>query len=436
MAESCVPDGLIPQPWQTEGVWWSNQRPNVYLAWDPGLGKTIAAALIVNETVWNRSNKSEPTPTVHYVCPPSLVQNVQPELDKWLVADAPRPIISPDTRLRNPPRRTPRSILFVDEAHRFMNANTKRTAALFDYARAFERVVLMSGSPLPNSRPRELWAVLRRFAPDVFGTNYWDFAHRFCGPTEEEFYNFEGKQTRWKFDGFSNRREFIARITESFMLRIRKTDPRVSAHLPPRLEELLTVGDGMSSVVSELERKVLEHFTAEDVIEGRVAKAAGLTGGMHLSTYLKHLGPFKVAAVLPYVKYLLSETRENLLLVGRHVDTIALMARHLAAWNPLVITGAVAPQKRTALVQAWQADPARRVAVLNYEGGGIGQNMQKVDRVILFEYSWRDGDNGQAIDRAHRVGRVGTVRAQYVVLKGSIDARRMSRLLDKRRDAV
>ena len=62
--------------------------------------------------------------------------------------------------------------------------------------------------------------------------------------------------------------------------------------------------------------------------------------------------------------------------------------------------------------------------------------MTAADRVLMIESSWRPGDNEQAGDRAHRIGRKKPVLLQYVVLKDSFDAKRTSKILRKRKLAV
>lgn len=436
------PKGLAPFPLQLEAVYFSLSRTGQasYVALAPGLGKTIVAALLAN-----RLNLKNPT-RIYYVCPPFLGPNTESEFQKWGAYQHLQLI--PDTRLSRPEVKAQilldlkawrkgapgrKAVLVVDEAHRFANEKSQRSAALFELARYFKRIVFMSGTPSPNSRPLELWPILKRFAPDVFGTDFWKFGKRYCGAKQVEFWTVHGPQKRWDFNGFSNRKEFKQKLYASFMYRVQKKD--VELGLPPKVEGLITVGPGMPPVISRLERKVLEHFSPEDLIKGRLTKRAGKED-LHLAEYLRLLGEHKLKYTLPYIQAILTETRDNVLIFAHHKSVIAELTSLLQNFHPLVIDGSTPTKRRQAIVDEFQRDPRRRVFIGNTQAAGIGLTMTKASRVLILEPSWRDGDNEQAADRAHRIGQKSTVLVQYVVLKDSFERKRMEVLLNKRRDAV
>lgn len=401
-----------------------NLRQNrpTYLALDPGLGKTIVAALISNE-FWGA--------TIFYVCPPFLTTNTGAEFDKWTFEK--NLFLIPDSMIAKPKmlsaflakmRESKDRILIVDEAHRFKNERTQRSRALFkNILPHFERVVYMSGTPLPNSRPRELWPILKNSAPWIFGKNFFHFGLKYCGGFRGEF--------GWCFDGFTNRKEFRARICKSFMIRMKKD----VLDLPPKFEGLLTVGEGIPPVVSKVEKKILAYYSPEDLIEGEITRLQGKSA-LHLATYLRLLGEYKLKYVLPFIESLLDETSENILVFAVHKATIAGLAKALSKFDPLIITGDVPKEKRQDLVNEFQTNPARRLFLGNIQACGTGFTLTKAARVLFVEFSWVDGENSQAADRAHRIGQNKSVLVQYVVLKDSFDRRRMETLLRKRGLAI
>ncbi len=392
-------------------------RPK-YLALAPGLGKTIIAAILSNYFKGA---------TVFYVCPPFLTTNTGEEFSKWCFQK--KLYLLPDSMIAKPKvlkafveeiRKCKDAILIVDEAHRFKNEKTKRSLALFkNIMPHFKRVVFLSGTPMPNSRPKELWPILLHAAPDIFGTNFFQFGIKFCGGYRDEF--------GWNFDGFSNRKEFRARLTKSFMLRMKKD----VLNLPPLTEGLLTVGEGMPPVITGLEKKILAYYSPEDLIEGEITKIAG-KGALHLATYLRLLGEYKLKYVLPFIESFLEDTKESILLFAVHKKTIANLEQALLKYDPIVIAGKIPKAKRHALVKEFQNNPKRRVLMGNIQACGVGFTMTKATRVLFIEYSWVDGENSQASDRAHRIGQNKPVLAQYVVLKDSFDRQRMETLLRKR----
>lgn len=391
-----------------------------YLALDPGLGKTIIAAMLANFFKGF---------TVFYVCPPFLTTNTSEEFSKWCFKK--KLYLLPDSMIAKGKTLEAfaeavrgcgdNCLLIVDEAHRFKNEKTKRSRALFkNIVPHFKgRVVYMSGTPLPNSRPKELWPVLKFSAPTIFGTNFFSFGLKYCGGFRDAF--------GWNFDGFTNRKEFTARVRKSFMLRIKKE----VLNLPPKTEGLLTVGEGMPPVISNVEKKILAHYSPQDLIEGHLTRISGQTA-LHLATYLRLLGEYKLKYVLPFIESLLDETKESILIFAVHKATIAKLQQALEKFKPLVITGDVPKGKRHKLVKEFQTNPKRRIFIGNIQACGVGFTLTKATRVLFVEFSWVDGENSQASDRAHRIGQGQSVLVQYVVLKDSFDRKRMETLLKKR----
>lgn len=411
-----APSGLHPYPFQLDAVEFALSRPKSYLALDPGLGKTIIAALILNRL---------PGALAFYVCPPFLTSNTRAEFAKWCFD--PRLHLLPDSRLTQSEtlhdfflvfRETQGpKILFIDEAHRFKNDKAQRTRALFQkiFPR-FSRVVFMSGTPLPNSRPVELWPVIRRACPEAFNhPSFFSFAQQFCGAFKGPF--------GWDFSGFTNQREFKERLTRSFMLRVRKD----VLPLPPKREGLLTVGEGLPATISKIERRILKKYSPADIVRG----AIGATDE-HLATYLRLLGAYKLRYVIPYIESLLTETADNLLVFATHRTVIAGLESALSAYHPYVITGETPVHERLGKVQAFEKNFDRRLFLGNIRACGVGFTINKASRVLFVEFSWTDGENVQAADRAHRIGQDKSVLVQYVVLAGSIDRARMETLLRKR----
>lgn len=430
-ARALHPEGLTPFPFQLFAVDWALIEMPTYLALDPGLGKTIVAAMIANAL----------DAFAFYVCPPFLETNTKEEFKKWRRYS--KLYVLPDSMIHKPetirklqdfigllPKHT-KTVLFIDEAHRFKNEMALRTKALFGNKRTghpgifplFDNVVFLSGTPIPNSRPKELWPILKNAAPHVFGDNFFKFGTKYCAGYKTEF--------GWDFSGFSNKKEFKARLFRNFMLRLKKD----VLNLPPKLEGLLTVGDGIPPVISKVEKKILEHYSPEDLIEGKIAAAEGAVS-LHLATYLKLLGEYKLKYALPYIESILNETEESIILFAHHKEVVATLAKKLAKWKPLVITGDVHKSKRQGLVKTFQESPEHRVFLGNIQACGVGFTLTKATRVLFIEFSWVDGENSQAADRAHRIGQNQTVQVQYVVLKDSFDRKRMELLLNKRRLAI
>lgn len=224
----------------------------------------------------------------------------------------------------------------------------------------------------------------------------------------------------------------MSRLTKSFMLRLTKADSGLK--LPPKVETMLTVGPGVPTLVSNLERKLIQKFTKEDLYEGSFTEQLGRHP--YFTEYLRLIGELKVKFILPYIQNVLTDTKDALLIFAHHKSVIEELTRLLTNYNPCVIAGNVPSRKRQSLVDEFQRDPSRRVFIGNILAAGIGLTLTKASRVLIVEPSWRDGDNSQAADRAHRIGQTQTVIVQYVVVRDSLEGKRMETLLRKRRLAV
>lgn len=406
------PKGLTPKNYQIEDVLFALSLNRCYLALDPGLGKTIEAAMIR----WALSDHH-----AVYICPPFLVETVKYEFDKWCYGI---PIsIYPDSKIsrkevinelkgaRNNP-----SVLFVDEAHRFKNENAQRSKALFrEIASIFNRVVLLSGTPMPN-RPLELFSVLSHFAPETIDfMNAFEYGRKYCGG----YINDYGK---WDFRGASNMAELGKRVKEVFMRRRKKKD--VLKELPPITEELLILDGGLTKNVGALEASIIRNAGGED-------KLSHIAENDQLATYLRELGKLKAPAAVKYLKEFLEDTEESILIFAIHREVIAILEKGLAKFKPIVISGKVPTSKRFDLVKKFQSDNTRKVFIGNIQASGVGFTLTKATRVIFVEFDWVPGNNEQARDRAHRIGQNEKVLVQYMVFKDSIDRKKIETVLRK-----
>jgi SNF2 family DNA or RNA helicase len=72
-------------------------------------------------------------------------------------------------------------------------------------------------------------------------------------------------------------------------------------------------------------------------------------------------------------------------------------------------------------VDQFQNDDELFLFFVSLKAGGVGLNLTKADYVILYDPWWNKAAENQAIDRAHRIGRQGTVVAKRYITKDSIE---------------
>lgn len=448
------PPNFQLKPYQVPAVLFALERDRSYLRLDPGLGKTIVAATIA---------KATGAKTV-YVTPPFLALNVLHEFSIWApklktthylayrVAPDPKNadvLVLPDTFLEQAYlyvkefaqiEASRESLLVVDEAHRFKNADAKRTRYLLGgivkkprekgkkynglYS-FFDRRVYMSGTPMPN-RPMELFKLLSIEAPETIDfRNYFEFGRHYCAGYQDSY-------GAWDFSGASNMRELSQKTvypTGPFMYRLKKDQ----LELPPKLEQVFLLYDNMAPELKTFDdsiRKSLGDQTQETLINELLGAD---NGELHIATYRRLLGAEKAKAAIPFLKSILDDSNESVIVFAYHVDVIQALENELSKYRPYVISGKTKVADRHGLVKDFQADKSRRLIIGNYVAMGVGFTLTKATRVVFVEFDWVPGVNDQASDRVHRIGQEKTVLVQYMAFAGSIDEKVISALLNKRK---
>lgn len=435
-----TPENTTLYPFQIEATIFALERNRSYLALDPGLGKTPVAATVLNSITKGFFRKTK----VIYVAPPFLVQNVICEFEKWLIpardkflgttvspyridenwgmADV---VVVPDSLIHKEEvfkdlrryhdyakKHKAICIGIVDETHRFKTDTAKRTKALFNLVRDFEKTVFLSGTPMPNS-PIELFTVLSNAAPECIDfMNKFEYGEYYCGAKKTAF--------GWDFSGAQNLTELRKKIMPAFMLRMKKTD--VLKELPPKIEEPVILSYDQPAKIIAMEEKLLEHHSVEDLMKSVIASEVSEDGEtIHLSTYRKELGKVKAEASIDFIKDIL-EQGEAVLVFAIHTEVIETLSTALSKFNPIVITGKTPMKERQGLVEIFQNSPANhQLFIGNIMAAGTGFTLTKASRVVFVEFSWSPSDNEQAADRAHRIGQKDSVLVQYLVFKDSID---------------
>ncbi len=460
-----------------------------YLAADPGLGKTICAAIVSNAT-------REP---VIYICPPFLTLTVLDEFRKWInwtkkisvyeesASELPDILIVSDTLIHKPEVRAvienqsayARLLgcggrLFVDEAHRFRNPKTRRTRAIFgdppirdrknsprDRGRVenaapftfsksrgildlFANQTYLSGTPNPNGRPVEMYTVLSKVAPETIGfMNPVQYGLRYCGGKRIsetcplcKGLGYRGKGVFCHYckgqGKFSNGYDFSGASNLKELRRnvrdkfmLRLKKSDVLKELPPKTEEIILLGKTPPRVL-KLESE-LRKASPKDLMQEKF-------GSPHLATYCRLLGEYKVRPAVEFINGVLEDTDESVLVFAFHKNVIAGLQNKLAKYKPLVITGLTSKEERHGIVKTFQSGKGSRLIIGNYLACGLGLTLTRATRVIFVEQSWVPAENDQASDRAHRIGQRDNVLVQYLVYEHSIDRTRVETNLRKRRN--
>jgi SWI/SNF-related matrix-associated actin-dependent regulator 1 of chromatin subfamily A len=345
-------------------------------------------------------------------------------------------MICPDSQLTNESIKTliksqKFTWLFVDEAHRYKEATTKRTQALLGedngtpgLIEAAQNVVFMSGTPFPNGRPIELFPLLDGAAPESIAyRDRIDFGTTFCDGKLVTRSMGAGREEHWNFTGASRLGELRQELRQRFMIRHTKKD--CLKDLPPKTRKFVFLDQ--PDKLAKFSAQVLKEHTLED-----------LMGANHelgdIATYRREVGEAKVVQAFNYISELLENSDEKLVVFGHHVSVITDLARLLNRFHPIVVQGGMPAQRKAECVELFQKSKRHRVILGNMEAMGIGNTLTAAPGVIIVEPSWVPGINEQAEDRVHRMTQRQPVYIRYLVLRDSLDERMLRQVLAKEKN--
>jgi len=303
--------------------------------------------------------------------------------------------------------------VLVHNCHNIKNADTQRTKLILGSGKEWRGLVdktpsiFLTGTPVPNGRPSEMWPIIYRCAPEIIDyAKYWTFVDRFCLVQDDG-------QGGVLIRGAKRQAELYARLRGSgFMIRRLKED--VLKDLPPKQYKMVVFP-------ADSETKKILHkesaFSADEIIKH------GAPVGSALPEYRREMGIAKVPQAVEYIKDMLDGGVEKVVVFAHHVEVIGLLREALEDFGVVVITGATSATARQAACDQFQTNPTRRVFIGNILAAGVGVTLTAAQDVVLVESSWVPGENDQAIDRLHRIGQIGSVLAHILVVEGSLDAK-------------
>ena len=424
-----VPKGLSYLPFQIAGITHLvsqlEKRRSVLLADEQGLGKTVQAIGVANHFGFKK---------ILVICPASLRLNWAREIEKWHIHNpGVKPLLSGKDaydpqksavvsyHLAGKVEDYEPDFIIIDEGHYLKNRDTKRTQYILGVNGLIEKApsIILTGTPLPNGKPNELYPILRKCAPECINyMSYWDYVRHFC---ELDFGNYRD----YRIIGAKNQKELFTRLRGSgFMTRRLKKD--VLKDLPPKRHKMVVfpASGGL--------KKILDKESEFDALE--IARH-GVPVGSGLPEIRREMGIEKVPVTVEYISNLLDSGTEKLIVFAHHIEVVDLLSTALKKYNPVVIKGDTPAKTRQYYVDLFQTDPLIRIAVGNLQSMGTGWTLTSAHDVVFVEASWVPGENDQCADRAHRIGQNERVMLHFLVVEGSIDARILGSAALKARDS-
>jgi len=405
-------------PYQREGVRWLIDRDRAMLADEMGLGKTVQALCA--------SGSDRP---VMVVCPASVKSVWAREIERWVPDRTvhvlkgkyiffwpepgdvvilnydiiPEALFPYDEPLEN-------TLLVADEAHALKSKKRKRHR---NFKKMWEAVEAkggalwqLTGTPLLNYPP-ELWNLLDLMgaAKETFGShrNFMDL--------------FKGTRMGWEGYHWGTPDPNVKKLLRKFMLRRQRKD--VLPDLPDKTHDTIKVNGLTDEVIKECDEVVgylestlggsIEDLTLQDLMDFGFEK---------MSRARMLLASAKVPSMLEIVENY-EEQDEPLVVFSAHRVPVEVLGER-EGWES--ITGGVSQEKRTQVIEKFQAGELKGIA-LTIAAGGTGITLTRSHTALFVDLAWTPAANDQAEDRICRIGQDKGCNIHLLVAEHPLDER-------------
>ena len=303
--------------------------------------------------------------------------------------------------------------VILDEAQAIKNPLTKQTREIKKLPARMR--IAMTGTPIENDLTN-LWSLFDFLNKGLLGTSKEFKA--FCTSLDE------------RPEGYARLRA----MTAPFLLRRVKTDRRIIADLPEKLEMV-------EHVSLSKKQTVLYRKTVADM-ERRLEETEGIgRKGLVLSTIMKlkqicnhpdqYLGQQGFdekdsgkLAVLRELCGTIRDKRERVLVFTQFKEMTGPLADFLTdvfGVPGYVLHGGTRVARRAEIVEEFQGEAYVPFLVLSLKAGGTGLNLTRASHVIHFDRWWNPAVENQATDRAFRIGQTKNVMVHKLVCDGTIE---------------
>lgn len=421
------------------------------IAWERGLGKTVAACALVEATAADK---------VMVVCPNTAkgsvwedeIRRFLPDHDVWIMPNG-KPEkrekliqhfstthaksvlithyealdIVAQTRSggKGWSRIGPWDMVVCDESHRLANTATKQHRALMKVPT--DAKLSLTGSMIQN-HPEEIYGRLRWMFPSVYKSKWRDWNNRFLSYIESGY----GKVLIGpNLDRLDEMRQELG----VFTVYRRKSD---ELNLPPKQETevRLDLTAKQRAAYDELAASYVavldsgEHIVALEPVV-LLTRLRQVATGLDLFS-----GEVAESSKLDYTVGAIRENPDDSFVCFSWYKAAAYsLADRLeaAGIEAHVVTGDTSHKQRRDAIAEFQSGDGPRVFIGTISTLGESVNLHRANRGIMIDQSWNPAQNEQATDRYYRIGQTRSVITEKLVAKNTVDEYNvLPRLNDKK----
>ncbi len=125
-------------------------------------------------------------------------------------------------------------------------------------------------------------------------------------------------------------------------------------------------------------------------------------------------------------------SRSKIIIFSQYVKTLKWLGAALDPIPTLIYSGEQSTAERDHVLQVFESAPGPFILLCSLRAGGVGLNIPSADIVILFDRWWNPALEDQAVNRAHRFGRISPLHVVRFLVRDSIEER-IQEILDEKR---
>jgi len=400
--------------YQSEGVNFLVTQKNILLADEMGLGKTIQTIISIRILFQEKEIKN-----CLIVVPVSLISNWVYEFSIWGGAIKPKIIYgNQKKRLTLYSMQSPVQIVSYESIRNDLDSIVDK--------KFYDLVVLDEAQRIKNDSSitaRNIKKIPRTYSWALTGTplenNIEDIA---------SIFGFVKPKTISKYDFPREIKEKI----DKFTIRRRKRD--VLTELPDIIEQTIRIR------LSPKQWTTYENTRSEQYkYIKQLDKKEKISGILALITELKKIVNFdsysEESSKADYILEILEEKKllsEKIIIFSQYVETLKYLKRKFEGYKTQIYSGGQSQSERDEIISNFKNSDEFEILLISLKAGGVGLNLQEADTLILFDRWWNPAVEEQAIGRADRFGREGSLHVIKFVTQNTIEERIEQLLFEKK----
>ncbi|MBF0207605.1 MAG: DEAD/DEAH box helicase [Oligoflexia bacterium] len=441
---------VSPRSYQTEGFYWLRflyeNKLGACLADDMGLGKTLQTIMLI-KSILNKVNR------VLIICPVSIILNWQSEIKKFAKLDAQiyyggnrsfpqdeKIVLTSYGILRKEYNQILSElrfdILVLDEAHHLKNFRSLGSRAAREVNAQFR--LALTGTPVENDLP-EFCNIM-----DICVPGLWEklnATYRISTDSGDEILDYDsnsnnnnhgrnksGERFIPSANGHDENYSWIKKISRPFLLR--RTKSEVLKDLPEKNDNTIVLNFSKDEknyyalTLLKIKQRLVSLSGAAQKKYGEIFK--GILELRQLCLW-QQLSPHSLI-ISTKIKYLmegleqLHKEKHQTIVFSQFTTYLDLIQKEVSArgFKFSRIDGTQSIKRRQQEVELFQ-NGSNPLFLISLRAGGLGLNLTAASYIFLMDPWWNPAVEGQAIDRAHRIGQKNKLTIYRLIIKDSIE---------------